>query len=152
VKADTIELRVRYAETDQMGAVYNAHFLTYFEVARTEYLRKLGTAYRDLEAKGFYLVVVEAHCKYLGPARYDDALEVTTWVDRLRPTRIDFRHRIRRKADTPRSADPPAPADPRGSGAVAEGHVVLACVDRGRRPRALPPEVTGVIEVAAGPE
>jgi acyl-CoA thioester hydrolase len=130
---------VRYAETDQMGVAYNAHFLTYFEVARTEYLRKLGTAYRDLEDKGFYLVVVEAYCKYLGPARYDDVLEVTTWVDRLRPTRIDFRHSVRRKAGQSRE------------GAVAEGHVVLACVNRDRRPQALPPEVTSVIDVADGP-
>ncbi len=141
MKTDTVEIRARYAETDQMGVVYNAHFLTYFEVARTEYLRKLGTAYRDLEAKGFFLVVTEVWCRYLGPARYDDALEVTTWVERLRPTRIDFRHSVRRTGAPP------------GEGAVAEGRVVLACVNRDRRPQGLPPEVTGVVEPApdAGP-
>jgi len=131
MKTDTVEIRVRYAETDQMGVAYNAHFFTYFEVARTEYLRKLGTAYRDLEEKGFYLVVVEAYCKYLGPARYDDVLEVTTWVDRLRPTRIDFGYSVRRKAGH----------------AVAEGRVVLACLNQSRRPQALPRDITSVVEV-----
>ena len=99
MRTDTIQIRVRYAETDRMGAVYNSHFFVYFEVARTEYLRKLGTAYRDLEDRGVFLAVVEAHCRYLRPARYDDLLEVITWVDRLRPTRVDFRHLIRLKAD-----------------------------------------------------
>jgi acyl-CoA thioester hydrolase len=132
-KTHAVEIRVRYGETDQMGVAYHSHFLTYFEVGRTEYLRSLGTSYRDLEAKGFYLVVVQAGCKYLGPAFYDDVLEVTTWVDRVRPTRVDFRSRVSRKADG-------AP--------IAEGHVVLACVNRDRRPQALPPEVVRAIEVS----
>jgi acyl-CoA thioester hydrolase len=132
-KTHAVEIRVRYGETDQMGVAYHSHFLTYFEVGRTEYLRSLGTSYRDLEAKGFYLVVVQADCRYLGPAFYDDVLEVTTWVDRVRPTRVDFRSRVRRKADG-------AP--------IAEGHVVLACVNRDRRPQALPPEVVRAIEVS----
>jgi acyl-CoA thioester hydrolase len=136
MQADTVEIRLRYAETDQMGHVYNSHFLTYFEVARTEYLRKLGTAYRDMEAAGACLVVVEAHCRYLRPARYDDALAGTTWVDQLRPARIDFRHQVRRTGD----------GEP-----LAEGHIVLACVDRAGRPRRLPREVTEVVEVAGGP-
>jgi acyl-CoA thioester hydrolase len=137
MNTDTVEIRVRYAETDQMGHVYNSHFLTYFEVARTEYLRTLGTAYRDMEAEGSHLVVVEAHCKYLSPARYDDLLEIDTWVDRLRPTRIDFRHVVRRKGEgTP----------------LVEGHVVLACVNSDRRPRALPPEITTAVRIAAPPE
>ena len=131
MKTHTVEIRVRYVETDQGRAVYNAHFLTYFEVGRTEYLRRLGTAYRYLEAEGFYLVVTEAHCKYLSPARYDDLLEVTSWVERVRPTRLDFRHRVHRKAD---------------GVPIAEGHLVLACVDRGMRPCALPAKVADAIE------
>ena len=130
-------IRTRYAETDQMGAVYNAHFLSYFEVGRTEYLRDAGFRYRDLEARGVYLVVTEAHCRYLAPARYDDVLVVTTWVDRLRPTRIDFRHRIAREED---------------GTVIAEGHLVLACVDRSGRPRAIPPEVREAIEIGEGPQ
>lgn len=124
------ELRARYAETDRMGVVYHSHFLTYFEVARTEFLRALGTAYRDLEDGGAYLVVVEAHCRYLSPARYDDVLEVLTSVERLRPTRVDFRQRVRLKAD---------------GRAVADGRIVLACVDGNGRPRALPAEVRAAL-------
>lgn len=122
---DVQQIRVRYAETDRMGVVYNSHFLVYFEVGRTEYMRRLGTAYRELEERGVFLVVVEAHCRYRGPAHYDDVLEMTTWAERVRPTRIDFRHRIRKPPDRP----------------VAEGRVVLACVDQEGRPRKLPDAV-----------
>lgn len=133
---DIRDIRVRYAETDRMGVVYNAHFLVYFEIGRTEYLRGLGTAYRDLEQTGVLLPVVEAHCHYLGAAEYDDVLTMISWVSRLRPTRIDFRHFIRRKRDG-------AP--------VAEGHVVLACVDEKRRPRRLPAEIRDAVTVSQPP-
>ncbi|MFO7957309.1 MAG: thioesterase family protein [Candidatus Brocadiia bacterium] len=129
----SIEIRVRYAETDQMGVVYNSHFLVYFEVGRTEYLRSLGTTYRELEERGIYLAVVEAHCTYKGPARYDDLLELSTWVERLRPTRIDFAHEVRRKEDR---------------AAVAEGQMVLACLDKEGHPRRLPPEITRAVQMA----
>jgi acyl-CoA thioester hydrolase len=132
------EVRVRYAETDQMGAVYNAHFLTYFEVARTEFLRSLGAVYRELEERGVYLVVVEAHCRYLAPARYDDVLQITTRVARLRPTRIDFAHVVRRKGEGGEAVD------------VAEGRVVLACLDAEGRPRRLPPEIADAVEETDG--
>ena len=136
MKTHITQIRTRYAETDQMGVVYNAHFLSYFEVGRTEYLRAAGFRYRDLEARGVHLVVTEAHCRYLAPARYDDVLTVTTWVDRLRPTRLDFRHRIARAEDDV---------------VVAEGHLVLACVDGNGRPRAIPPDVKGAIETTKSP-
>ncbi|MFW6119086.1 MAG: acyl-CoA thioesterase [Planctomycetota bacterium] len=129
----TVDIRVRYAETDQMGVVYNSHFLVYFEVGRTEYLRALGTTYRELEEQGVYLAVVEAHCRYLGPARYDDLLELTTWVERLRPTRIDFAHEVRRKED---------------GASVAEGRIVLACLDEEGHPRRLPGEITRAVQTA----
>jgi acyl-CoA thioester hydrolase len=82
-------------------------------------------------------VVTEAHCKYLAPARYDDVLVITTHVDRLRPTRIDFRHRVAREEDG-------AP--------LAEGHLVLACVDGNGRPRGIPTEVREAIEVVEVPD
>jgi len=135
MRTTTTEVRVRYSETDQMGLVYNSHLLVYFEIGRVEYMRELGTPYADLEARGFLLPVVEAHCRYTGQARYDDLLEIVTWVDRLRPTRIDFRHQVRRKAD---------------SAPVAEGHIVLACVDRTMHPRRLPAEIREGVEVVKG--
>jgi acyl-CoA thioester hydrolase len=135
MKTHTIDLRVRYGETDQMGIVYNAEMLTYFEVARTEYLRAQGTTYRSLEERGVLLAVSEAHCKFLGTARYDDEIEIVTWVERLRGTRIDFAHRVRH----------------RGAGRpVAEGRMVLACLDTDMRPHKLPAEITNLVEVCPG--
>ena len=69
-------LRVRYSETDQMGVVYNANHLVWFEIARTEFCRIHGMSYKDWESKGVYLPVVEAHCRYKTPARYDDTVEL----------------------------------------------------------------------------
>ena len=69
-------VRVRYAETDTMGVVYYANYLVWFEVARTDLLRHSGWSYREMEVEGFSLPVIEAHCEYKQPARYDDEVEV----------------------------------------------------------------------------
>ena len=74
----TIELRVRYSETDQMGTFYNSRPLEWFECGRTELLRSVGLPYSHLEARGVFLPLVESHVEYLGRARYDDALRMTT--------------------------------------------------------------------------
>ena len=71
-------LRVRYAETDQMGMVYHANYLVWMEVGRVEYCRASGVRYRDLEQEGILLAVVEAHCRYLSPALYDEEVVVRT--------------------------------------------------------------------------
>lgn len=73
-----IQLRVRYGETDQMGTFYNARALDWFECGRTELLRSIGLPYAQLEVKGVFLPLVEAHLEFLGRARYDDLLQVTT--------------------------------------------------------------------------
>lgn len=132
----SVKVRVCYADTDRMGVVYYGNYLRYFEIARTEYLRALGTAYRDVEEQGAFLTVSEATCKYLSPARYDDMLAITTWVDRLRPTRVDFRHVVTRES---------------GGARLAEGHVVLACVDDRGRPMRVPETVTRPMQVHARP-
>src|SRR4029077_2493839 len=72
----TSRIRVRYAETDQMGVVYYANYFVWFEVARTDLLRASGSTYREMEAEGFSLPVIEAHCGFKQPARYDDELEI----------------------------------------------------------------------------
>jgi len=74
----SISLRVRYSETDQMGTVYNSRPLEWFECGRTELLRDLGLPYSDLERKGLFLPLIESHIEYLGRARYDDLLRITT--------------------------------------------------------------------------
>jgi acyl-CoA thioester hydrolase len=82
----TTTVRVRYADTDKMGIVYNGNYLQYFEIGRTELLRSVGLPYTLLEEKGFLLPVLEAHVEYLQPARYDDVLEIsTTYEQEHRP-------------------------------------------------------------------
>lgn len=79
------EIRVRYADTDQMGIVHHARFFEYFEIARSDLLRSIGMSYRDVEKKGFYLPVIEAEARYRFPAYYDELITVET-VIRERPS------------------------------------------------------------------
>ncbi len=87
-------LRVRYAETDQMGVVYHANYLVWMEVGRVEYCRASGFRYRDLEAEGILLAVVEAHCRYLSPALYDEEVIVRTGIEEATPRAVRFAYRI----------------------------------------------------------
>lgn len=77
------KIRVRYAETDQMGVVYHSNYFQYFEVARAECIRDLGFTYADMEKSGIIMPVVEAQCKYLRPALYDDLLTVQVTLQEL---------------------------------------------------------------------
>lgn len=98
-RVHTATVRVRYAETDRMGVVYYANYLVWFEVARTELLRSLGWTYREMEEGGVQLPVLEAHCEYRRPARYDDELEIHTEGRLTSPVRIEFTYTVRMKAD-----------------------------------------------------
>jgi acyl-CoA thioester hydrolase len=94
----TTEVRVRYAETDQMGIVYYANYLVWFEIGRVELLRSLGLAYSQLETDHqCILPVVEASCRYKSPARYDDEILIETRPSLLRGSVIKFAYRILRK-------------------------------------------------------
>ena len=116
-----ITIRVRYAETDRMGLLHHANYLVYFEQARTELLRSLGVAYRDLEDQGYLLVLTRVQVQYRRPAYYDDLLTVRTTVARATSVKVVHRYEVLR-----------------GSELLAEGHSTLACVDRDGRPQALP--------------
>jgi len=95
----TTEIRVRYAETDQMGIVYYANYLVWFEIGRVELLRSLGLAYSQLEIDhDCILPVVNASCRYRSPARYDDQILIETRPSLLRGSVIKFAYRILRKA------------------------------------------------------
>ena len=95
----TTEARVRYAETDQMGIVYYANYLVWFELGRVELLRSLGLAYSRLETDhGCILPVIEATCRYKSPARYDDEILIETRPAMLRGSVLKFAYRILRKA------------------------------------------------------
>ena len=93
--SSTSTVRVRYAETDKMGVVYYANYFVWFEVARTDLLRSLGWSYREMEQAGISLPVIEAHCEYLRPARYDDELEIRTEGRLLSPIRMEFTYQVR---------------------------------------------------------
>ena len=84
------EIRVRYAETDQMGVVYHGNFFEYFEVARAEAIRSLGFTYADMERSGIIMPVIEVQCRYLRPALYDDLLTIRVILRELPDN-----HRIR---------------------------------------------------------
>jgi acyl-CoA thioester hydrolase len=122
-------LRVRYAETDKMGVVYYANYLVWFEVARADLLRSLGWSYREMEAAGIALPVIEAHCQYLRPARYDEEIEVKTEGRLLSPVRMEFQYQVVRIED--RSI-------------TAQGKTVHAAVDPSGRPCRLPERIREV--------
>ena len=124
--ASTSTFRVRYAETDKMGVVYYANYLVWFEVGRADLLRSLGWTYREIELDGVSLPVIEAHCDYHRPARYDDELEVRTEGRLLSPVRMEFNYQVVRKSDAVVSAT---------------GRTVHAALDPSGRPCRLPKRV-----------
>ncbi|MBO93647.1 MAG: acyl-CoA thioester hydrolase [Opitutales bacterium] len=88
------EIRVRYAETDKMGIAYHANYFTWFEVARVQMLDELGTPYRDLEAEGYLLPVLECRAKFLRSAFFDDLLMVKTFIEEPPLARIQVRYEV----------------------------------------------------------
>jgi acyl-CoA thioester hydrolase len=92
-------IRVRYAETDQMGVVYYANYLVWFEVGRTDLLRESGWTYREMETEGFSLPVIEVRCVYHASAKYDDDIEVRTTGDMLSAIRMQFTYQVVRPSD-----------------------------------------------------
>ena len=124
---DTLEIRVRYHETDGQGRVHHAQYLNFFERGRVELMRTLGYSYRDFESDGLMLVVVEMNVRYLGAAEFDDILELTTRVARARGVRIHHDYEIIKQA----SGSAPAAA-------IVQASSVIACVDRQGKVRPLP--------------
>lgn len=93
-------LRVRYAETDQMGVVYHSNHFIWFEVGRVELLRQLGFSYRDMESKdNCFIAVAEANCRYRAPVRYDEEVLVRTQLLNVRESVIHFGYELRRGTD-----------------------------------------------------
>jgi acyl-CoA thioester hydrolase len=93
-------VRVRYAETDQMGVVYHSNHFIWFEIGRVELLRQLGFSYRDMEKKdGCYIAVVDARCRYKAPVHYDDEVIVRTQLKNVRESLIHFSYELIRAED-----------------------------------------------------
>ncbi len=120
-------LRVRYSETDQMGTFYNSRALEWFECGRTEFLRGVGTPYAQMETRGVLLPLIEAHVEYLGRARYDDLLKVTTRAALSGKARLRFDMEIV-QAET---GDATGQSGPRP---VARGYTVHAITDPAGKP------------------
>jgi acyl-CoA thioester hydrolase len=118
-------VRVRYAETDQMGVVYYSNYLVYFEVGRAEFCRRRGVSYDEIERRtASYLTVAEARCRYLRPLRYDQEVTVRTTVKEMRRRTVTFSYRLLDQAGT----------------LYAEGETLHVVTDRQGRPKSFPPE------------
>ena len=124
----TIDVRVRYAETDPMGVLHHSRYAVFLEMGRTELLRKDGVDYRDLEAAGVFFVVTHLEVRFRSPARYDDVLAITTRIERVGAARIDHAYTITERA---------------GGRRVAEAATTLACVDADGRVQAIPADLLG---------
>jgi acyl-CoA thioester hydrolase len=128
-------LRVRYAETDQMGVVYYANYLVWMEVGRVELVRSLGFQYKDLEqSEGLYLSVIEAQCRYLFPARYDQEVLVETKIAKPTSRTVEFAYSIR-------SAEPPR--------LLAEGTTRHIWLNREWKPASLPERYRAALGVVS---
>lgn len=117
----SMEYRVPYADTDQMGVVYYANYLEYFERSRTEMLRSIGLPYSELEKMGFFLPVSEAYCKYHSSAHYDELLTFSSWAKEAKGVRLVVASEVRF-----------------GEKVLATGFVTLACVNREQKLSRLP--------------
>jgi acyl-CoA thioester hydrolase len=124
MECNETQLRVRYAETDQMGVVYHANYLVWMEMGRVEYCRAKGIRYRDMEEQdGILLAVVEVNCRFLSPARYDDEVVVRTWIERAHRRLVQFRYEILQAAEERR---------------LAHGHTTHVFLSRDLKPAKLP--------------
>lgn len=126
-------LRVRYAETDQMGVVYYANYLVWMEIGRVELVRSRGFRYKDLEqAEGLYLSVIEVNCRYLHPARYDQEIVVHTDVTKSSSRIVEFGYEIR-------AVEPDR--------LLAEGSTRHIWLNREWRPARLPERYSRILQV-----
>jgi acyl-CoA thioester hydrolase len=134
VSHTSVEVRVRYGETDQMGVAYHAHYLVWCELARTEHMRRLGVRYRDLEERGYKLAVAGASLRYARSARYDDLLRITAWLADVGSRRVVFRYRVERPED---------------GALLCTAETALVSLDRNNRPTRLPPDALALMESVA---
>jgi len=132
----TVEITVRYAETDQMGLAYHANYLVWCDVARTQYLRERGASYRALEERGFRLAVVEAQVRYRSPARYDDRVRIRCWVRDASSRGVEFGYLMER----PEQARP-----------VATARTALIALDANYEITRIPADVRSVLRKVADP-
>lgn len=135
----TVELRVRYPETDQMGVVYHAHYLVWCDVGRTELIRRLGRSYAELEREGIFLAVADAGLRYHAPARYDDLVRVESWVEEVRSRTVTFGTLVTR-------------AEGAGPERLVSARITLIALNREGAPQKLPSELVAALRGALTPQ
>ncbi len=96
----TTNLIVRYVETDQMGIVHHSVYPIWYEVARTDFGKKAGIPYSQMEEEGLLTPLVELHCKYIRPAHYEEELEIKTRISKLTPVKVEFSYEVFKKGET----------------------------------------------------
>jgi len=132
VKEFSTEVRVRYADTDQMGVVYYANYLVWLEIARTEFLRFLGVDYRSIEKeKELSLPVIEAYCKYKSPARYDDIILIKTKASQMKSSFLRFDYELFNKETKE---------------LLAEAYTTHVFIDKNRKPVRMPQEIKDILD------
>jgi acyl-CoA thioester hydrolase len=127
------EMRVRYAETDQMGVVYHANYLVWCEIGRTDFIRHFGVSYAEMERRGVTLAVSDAAIRYQGAARYDDAIRVETRLSDVRSRRVVFEYVISNATSGER---------------LATARTALVSLDPHGRPAVLPAEFRATLDAA----
>lgn len=131
-----VKIRVRYAETDQMGVVYHANYFVWFEVGRVELLRNLGFSYREMEeSDACFIAVVDARCRYRAPAHYDDEITVRTALKNVRESVIHFGYELVRVSD---------------GTLLAEGETMHVVTDAEMKRRTIPEKYMQAFRDAAG--
>ncbi|MBZ5528306.1 MAG: acyl-CoA thioesterase [Acidobacteriia bacterium] len=130
-------VRVRYAETDQMGVVYHSNHLIWFEIGRVELMRSMGISYKQMESQDdCYIFVAEAHCRYLAPARYDEVLRIRSWIAEAGSRIIKFAYEIARAEDEQ---------------LLATGFTKHVVCGKSGKPKALPAKYRAVLVASDGP-
>jgi acyl-CoA thioester hydrolase len=130
IPGSVTDVRVRYAETDQMGRAHHMAYVVWFELARTELMRHSGISYADMEKRGVLLPVVRLEVDYLKGVEYEDVVDIHTSVGDVRSRRVQFDYRVVAR---------------KGGVLVAEAMSVLICMNRDGRPRRLPDDVREIL-------
>jgi acyl-CoA thioester hydrolase len=127
-----VDVRVRYADTDQMGVVYYANYFVWLEIARTEFLRSQGIDYKSIEKESrLSLPVVEAHCKYKAPARYDDIILIKTKIAQVKSSALRFDYELFNKES---------------GELLVEAYTTHVFIDKDRRPVRIPQEIKDIFK------
>ncbi len=124
---------VRYSETDQMGVAHNKNYFGWFEIGRTEYCRQKNIPYKDIEAQGFYLVVVEAFCKYKKPLKYDQKFIIRVFLKNITPKKVEFAYELVTKEEKK---------------LIASGHTVHIVTNSKAKACSLPPHIINSLKAS----